>query len=298
MKNKKIWLVLLVIVLAFGMTACPTDAGGSGSGSGGDSDSSTTYRYSDAEGNTYELLITSESTAAYKLGKSDNYVLHSADEGNAYELLITSADRAVYKPTKGDNYVLTITFKDGKVEKSTGTVKEFKDGQFQLKSSDNKEFQVIVKGNNIAEIDGDIPVELPAAKRLTITGFTTWQGKPANNGGAYYHLYGVFLIADPDNLYDEWFPIVDALWYETVESNGSAGNVNFDLIIPVYNTWNFGRMPWTGTGSYYVVIVPCVSPNFYSDEAKIYKTSGSPDKVYITSQSTTLEFSKFGDFGD
>jgi len=256
MKNliKLFGLIALAALIGFSMTACSSDAGGSGG--------ETTYTYSDAEGNAYKMLITSEG-------------------------------RAAYKPRKGDTYVLSITFKNGTVETSTGTVEDFKDNQFKLKSSDNKRFEVIVKGDNIAQIDGEVPVTLPVAKCVTITGFTTWQGKTTNNNGNYYHLFGVFLIADPGDMYDKSFPRVNALCYETVQSDGSADNVNFDLIIPVYNTWNFGRMPWTGTGSYYVVIVPCVSPTFYADEAKIYMDGDTPAKVSINSQTTTLDYSKF-----
>jgi len=264
MKNFVKWfgIIALVAVIGFSFVSCGGGGGGSDAGSNGN----VTYTYSDDGGNAYKLEITQQ------------------------------ANRAAYNPKKGDSYVLTINFTDGKVEKSTGTVKEFKDGQLQLKSSDDKEFQVMVKGDKIAGIAGDdLPVKLPEAKRVTITGFTTWQGKTANNGGDYYHRFGVFLIADPDDMYDSWFPRVNALWYETVQSNGSAGNVNFDLIIPVDNTWNYGRMPWTGTGDYYVVIVPVVSPYFYSDEAKIYANGTSPIKVSINNQTTTLAFNKFID---
>jgi len=259
MKNliKLIGLIALAAVIGFSMTACPADAGGGGE---------ITYKYSD-------------------------------DEGNAYELLITSEGRAAYKPKNGDNYVLTITFKDSKVEKSTGTVKGFKDDQLQLKSSDNKEFQVMVKGDNIAGIAGDdLPVELPAAKRVTITGFINWTG--AHSDGGFYPAIGVFLIADTDKLYDGGFPIVDALQYPDVQRNATPAAVPFDLIIPVYNTWNYGRMPWTGTGSYYVVIVPCMPQyqSFYADEAKIYKTGGSPVTVNINSPTTSIAFSNFVDW--
>jgi major membrane immunogen (membrane-anchored lipoprotein) len=259
MKNKKILLAILVIALVFGMTACSNGGGG-----GSPDSTSATYTYGD-------------------------------DAGNNYKLEITKAGRAAYTPKKGDNYVLIITFTDGKTEKSTGTVTDFSNNQFNLKSSDNKEFSVRVEGDKIAGIEGsNLPFELPQAKSVTINSFTIWQGNPANNGGNYYNLYGVFLIKDLNELYDEWFPIVDALYYATVQSNS---NVKFDLIIPVDNTWNYGRMPWTGKGDYYVVIVPCESPNFYANEAKIYKESGSPAKVSFNSQSTTLEFNKFADWG-
>jgi len=257
---QNIAIIALIAVIGFSFVACGDGDGGGGIGGIGGGE--TTYTYNDAEGNAYKMLITSEG-------------------------------RAAYKPREGDTYVLSITFKNGTVKASTGTVTAFTNGIFTLKSSDNKIFEVMVKGEKIAQIDGDVPVTLPVAKRVTINGFTTWQGKTANNGGNYYHSFGVFLIADPSDMYDERFPRVNALWYETVQKDGSAGNVNFDLIIPVYNTWNFGRMPWTGTGSYYVVIVPCVSPYFYEDEAKIYTDGGTPVTISINRQTTTLEFSKF-----
>jgi len=256
-----------IITLAFVITACDTGGGGGtstpgGGSTGGGGSGETTYKYSD-------------------------------DEGNAYKLLITPSE--VRAAQAGDTYTLTITFKkDGKVQTSTGKVEKFENNQFNLKSSDNKAFEIRVKDNNIAGIAGDdLPFELPPAKTVTITGFTPWNGKQDNNGGEVYKLFGVFLIADPDDMYNEWFPRVTALWYATVESQS---NVNFGLIIPVDNTWNYGRMPWTGKGDFYVLMVPCVSPNFFLDEAKVYKNDNIPVKVSINEQTTTLEFSKFADY--
>jgi len=265
MKNmvKLFGVIALVAVIGFSMAGCDTGGGGSGGSGGGE----TTYKYSDDEGNAYKLLITPSEVRAAKAG---------------------------------DTYTLTITFKkDGKVQTNTGTVEKFENNQLTLKSSNDKKFNVMVRDNNIAGIAGnDLPFELPPAKSVTINGFTTWQGKEANNGGAYYHLFGVFLIADLNDKYGKSnFPKVNALWYEKVERDGSAGNVEFKLIIPVDNTWNYGRMPWTGKGEFYVVIVPCVSPQFYSDDAKVYTNGGTtPVKVSINDQTTTLEFSKFADY--
>ena len=271
MKNmvKLFGVIALVAVIGFSMTACDTGGGGTskpaGGSTGGGGSGKTTYKYSDDEGNSYKLLIT------------------------------PSEARSVQA---GDTYTLTITFqKDGKVQKSTGTVENFENNQLTLKSSEDKKFNVMVRDNNIAGFAGsDLPFELPKAKSVTISGFTNWKGTHSN--GDYYPMIGVFLIADLDKLYKEGFPIVSALQYPAVQPNGNAGNVTFDLIIPVDNTWNYGRMPWTGSGYFYVVIAPSMPQykSFYSDEAKVYMDNGNPVKVSINDQTTTLEFSKFADY--
>jgi hypothetical protein len=265
MKNTKINVgsfTLVILAASLVLTMTVAGCGGGGGGGGSPTPESATYTYND-------------------------------DAGNAYKLEITQAGRAAFIPKKGDNYVLTITFVNGDVKKSTGTITGFSNNQLELKSSDNKVFCVIVNGGKIDGITGDIPVSLPEGKQVVITDFKNWK-ETVKGETNYWKSIGVFLIADPDNVYSDDFPVVDALQYSDVLANENTYPVLFKLVIPRDNTWN-GGIPWSGTGEYYVVIVPCIPPYFYSDYAKIYKNDATPAKVSFDDDKVELDFSKFKD---
>jgi len=266
MKNKKILLAILAVALVFATALIGCSNGTTNKGSTGTAPASGTYTYED-------------------------------DAGNNYNLVITQA-RAAYTPKKGDSYVLTITFADGSpTQTSTGTVKAFdsNSGQFTLTSSDNKEFYVLVRDDKVVGIGGDdIPVTLPVGKSVILQGFVNWQYTAEDSNKYYYEVIGVFLISNLENVDAIGIPITTAIRYSQVPTNNTATNVEFKLVKPIDNTWDFGGPFWTGEGDFYVFMIPCIPPHAIIDEAKIF-TDGttSPVKVTISDVPVTLDFSKF-----
>jgi len=134
MKNKKVLLAIMAVVLVLGMTSCDTGGGGA----------------------------STEQSAVYSGISGDN----------AYILTITdSAGKASDTAKAGDAYVLTIIPLSGGTKKeSRGTVTTVIGDTLTLASSTT--FTVTVSGGNISAISGTIKFDDDTKESVTLTSVT------------------------------------------------------------------------------------------------------------------------------
>ncbi len=144
MKNsaKLFGIIALAAVMAFAMTSCNNGTGG-GSPPSGDP---TSVKYLSYDG-----------------------------DGNMYELEIKAAGKAAYSPKGGDSYTLTITFINGNVVISTGTVKSVNGSSIELQHSGGGDFTVTVSSDNGV----DTIISFTTNTGIPVDGYTEPVQKPA-----------------------------------------------------------------------------------------------------------------------
>jgi hypothetical protein len=75
----------------------------------------------------------------------------------------------------------------------------------------------------------------------------------------------------------------------------SSGTLNADLHVPTTsNQYNSSQARWSGSGSYYVLIIPPDGNSIYTTNGYVYMDGGdSPVTYTIDSAASTLSFDKF-----
>jgi hypothetical protein len=102
---------------------------------------------------------------------------------------------------------------------------------------------------------------------------------------------GVFIFAE---LPQSGMPTNVAIQYGTI----SESTLSVDLVVPRDNTYNTtnnqSNSRWTGTGDYYVAIMPVSGGSIQGNDARIF-TNGGNSSVKVTFDKTlvTLDFGKF-----
>jgi hypothetical protein len=127
MKKRYVWTIAVLVCLGIGLAGC----GDSGPGGGG-TPQSVTYS-------------------------------NTAPNGDKYELTITESN-ALYAAQPGDSYVLKVTYQNGQVKISLGTVESVISGTFTLKPS-----------NAAASASFSITVNANVITQITITGTITYE---------------------------------------------------------------------------------------------------------------------------
>ena len=98
---------------------------------------------------------------------------------------------------------------------------------------------------------------------------------------------GVFLAAELPQ--DGNMPTLTAIQYGSPSNN----TLSLALVLPVNNTFNSGP-PWTGSGNYYVYLVPVSGNSFSWSIAFVYTGGGNaPVRVGFNRAVTTLSFGDF-----
>jgi hypothetical protein len=122
--------------------------------------------------------------------------------------------------------------------------------------------------------DGD-----PVAKSVTITGINQNALTNANQ-------VGVLLTAEmPGNS----TPTFVALRYGTV----SGGTLSADLVVPANGTYE-SNTRWTGSGSYYVFLIPISGSSLDTNNVYAYVgDTSAPAKAAFNEATVTLPFAKF-----
>jgi len=125
------------------------------------------------------------------------------------------------------------------------------------------------------------PVE-PIRKSVKIENITGLTGNP-----------GVWVFAELPS--GGRLPANTAIQWGTI----SRGNLQVNLVVPRDNTWNTTtngqpNARWTGSGDFYVALIPSDGRSFDYPKARIFTDGGdTPVKVSFTEALTTLDFSKF-----
>jgi hypothetical protein len=74
----------------------------------------------------------------------------------------------------------------------------------------------------------------------------------------------------------------------------SGTRLNVSLTVPREDHVNASEKKWTGSGDFYILLVPINGTSYVSNLFRAYTNGGQqPEKVSITSKTTTLDFSKF-----
>ncbi|MDR1094853.1 MAG: hypothetical protein LBL31_00510 [Spirochaetaceae bacterium] len=119
----------------------------------------------------------------------------------------------------------------------------------------------------------------PVAKSVTITGINQTALTNANQ-------VAVLLTAE---MPESGMPTFVALRYRTV----SGGTLSADLVVPANGTYE-SNTRWTGSGSYYVFLIPISGSSLDTNSVYAYVGDTSvPAKAAFNEATVTLPFAKF-----